>query len=119
MLPLAPCLPGKPGDPCVKETNTIPLMARCGLLDINDNSKQKRWSIHFIPGISVPTTLFAQRGIHLSGNGRLGTETISRVTHDMQHYSLDALVIINGDFNQSSLSATLPSLRQMVSYEGG
>lgn len=48
MLPLAPGLPGEPGDPCVKETNKIPLMARCGLLDINTNNYQTKWSIHSI-----------------------------------------------------------------------
>ena len=49
-----------------------------------------------------------------SGNGKCATETISRITHDLQRSSPDALVIINRDFNHCSLSTTLPSLKQMV-----
>lgn len=48
-----------------------------------------------------------------SGNGGLVTETISRVTYDMQRSSPESLFIINGDFNHSSLSVTLPSFKQM------
>lgn len=49
-----------------------------------------------------------------SGNGKLATETISRITYDLQRSSPDALVIINGDFNHCTLSSALPSFKQMV-----
>ncbi len=51
-----------------------------------------------------------------SGDGKLAAETISRITHDLQRSSPDALVIINGDFNHCSLSSVLPSFKQMVSF---
>lgn len=49
-----------------------------------------------------------------SGNGKCAIETISRITHDLQRSSPDALVILNGDFNHCTLSTTLPSFKQMV-----
>ena len=49
-----------------------------------------------------------------SANTKLAAETISRVTHDLQRVSPFALVIVNGDFNNCTLSATLPSFRQFV-----
>lgn len=52
--------------------------------------------------------------IQPSANGKLATETVSQMIHDLQRSSPDALFIITGDFNHCSLSATLPSFRQMV-----
>lgn len=49
-----------------------------------------------------------------SATGKLATDIISRTTHELQRSSPDALFIITGDFNHCSLSAVLPSFRQMV-----
>lgn len=45
---------------------------------------------------------------------KLAIETVSKVTHKLQRSALDALFLITGDFNHRSLSASLPSFRQMV-----
>ena len=50
-----------------------------------------------------------------SANGKLVTEAISRVTQDLLRSSPD-VVIIKGEFNLCSLSATLHLFKQVVSY---
>ena len=52
--------------------------------------------------------------IHPKANAKCATDIISRVTHDLQRKSPDALTIINGDFNHCTLSSSLPSFRQFV-----
>lgn len=49
-----------------------------------------------------------------SANAKLATDSISRVVHELQSHTTDALVVINGDFNHCTLSASLPSFRQFV-----
>lgn len=49
-----------------------------------------------------------------SANGKLAAENISKITHELQRSSPDALFLITGDFNHCSLSASLPSFKQMI-----
>ena len=46
-----------------------------------------------------------------SANAKLVTDVIARAAHELQSHSLGALVMINGDFNHCTLSASLPSFR--------
>ena len=49
-----------------------------------------------------------------SANAKLATDMIARVAHELQSHTPDALVMISGDFNHCTLSASLPSFRQFV-----
>ena len=49
-----------------------------------------------------------------SANSKLAAEIITRVTYDLQRTSPDALVIVNGDFNNCTLTSTLPAFKQFV-----
>ncbi len=69
--------------------------------------------LHYLP-CEFSNVLVVVTYIPPSANANLAKDRMTRVVHDLQSGSPDALVIINGDFNHGTLSSSLPSFRQFV-----